>query len=113
MSIMTKMVDALEAVEIRAYLPGRAPGGCQSAHAIVTDGGRVPLGKTTGRHIYYVTACVPAARPGDLTELTRRIGDALVGLRELRATGDVSESFFDDEKGAYCAAVEFSALCAL
>lgn len=113
MSIQTRAVDAMNAAGIAAYLPGRAPGDCKSAHAVVADGGRVATGRTTGRRVFYVTAYVPAARPGDLTPLLARIADALVAVKELRQTGDVSEGYFDQDKGAYCAAAEYSALCGL
>lgn len=111
MSIQTRAVDALNAAGIPAYLPGRAPAGCHTAHAVVTDGGRIATGRTTGRRLYYVTAYVPEARPGDLAPLLARIADALAGVRELRQTGDISESYFDEDKAAHCAAAEYSALC--
>jgi hypothetical protein len=110
---MTTIVDTLQAAGIDAYLPGRAPGECRKAHAVVDDGGRVREGRTTGRRIYYVTAYVPEARPGDLAGFVARISDALAPLKTPRCTGNVSDEFFDDEKKARGATVELSALCTL
>lgn len=113
MSIMAKMADALNAAGIPAYLPGRAPGECRTAHAVVADGGRTREGRTTGRKLYYVTAYVPEQRPGDLAELVKQISDAMLSMRDLRPTGNICQDYFDDEKKAYCATVELYALCAI
>ena len=113
MAMLTRLTDALNSAGIPAYLPGRAPGECRTAHAVVADGGRDRTGKTTGRRMYYITAYVPEQRPGDLNDLVRRISDAAVAVREVRETGNVSEAGFDDEKKAYCATVELYALCAI
>lgn len=113
MSILTKIVDAVETSALPCYLPGRAPGECREAHAVATDGGRTREGRTTGRRMYYVTVYVPESRPADLSAAIARVSDAAVAVREIRATGDISESFFDGEKKAYCATIEFSALCGI
>lgn len=113
MSILTRMADALNAAGIKAYLPGRAPGECREAHAVVADGGRTREGRTTGRKIYYVTAYVPEQRPGDLAGLVQQIPEALLPVREIRATGNIGEDYFDKEKKAFCATVELYALCAI
>ena len=113
MSLQTDLIDALKANGIPAYLPGRAPGDCRTAHAVVTDGGTIQTGKTTGRRMYYITAYVPESRPGDLAALVRAIPTAVRPVTACRATGDVSEAAFDEEKGAHYAAVEFAALCSL
>lgn len=113
MSVLTKVADALNTAGIPAYLPGRAPGECREAHVVVTDGGRIRQGRTTGRRMYYVTAYVPEQRPGDLAGLVMQIAEAVLPLREVRSTGNVSEDSFDDDKRAYCATVELYALCAI
>ncbi len=113
MAVLTKIVDALNAGGVPAYLPGRAPAECREAHAAVADGGRAREGRTTGRRMYYVTAYVPEQRPGDLAGLVAQIAEAVLPLREVRSTGNVSEDSFDDEKKAYCATVELYALCAI
>lgn len=113
MSIMTRIVDRLNAASIPAYLPGRAPGECRQAHAVVTDGGRSREGRTTGRKTYYVTVYVPEQQPGYLPAMLDRVTDALLGMRDVRSTGDVSGDFIDKEKRAYCATVELYALCAI
>ena len=113
MSILTKIVDAVEISGLPCYLPGRAPGECRQPHAVATDGGRTREGRTTGRRMYYVTVYVPETRPADLSAAVAGAADAAVTVREIRATGDVSESFFDGDKKAYCATIEFSALCGL
>lgn len=113
MSIQTRIIDRLSIAGLPAYLPGRAPGECRKAHAVVADGGRDRQGRTTGRHMYYVTVYVPEQRPDDLTEKMQQASEALLGMRDIRATGNASGGDFDEKKKAYFASIELYALCAI
>lgn len=113
MSIITKICDALHAADIPAYLPGKAEGVCKAAHAVVSDAGRQQQGRTTGRRIILVTVYVPADRPLDLSGTLVKAEEALLTVREIRRTGEISPEAIDDDKKAYCASIEFSALCAI
>lgn len=110
MSVMTDMIDALKGAGLDAYLPGRHQGPCLTAYVALEDGGVVRTGKTTGRHVYQLTAMVPVDRPGDMTRLLREIRAAMNTLPHLRA-GDDSPDMIDEEKSAYCVTLEYSALC--
>lgn len=113
MSIQTRIIDRLSAAGLPGYLPGRAPAECRSAHAVVADGGRDRQGRTTGRHMYYVTVYVPEQRPDDIGSAMHKASEALLGMRDIRATGNVSGGDFDKEKKAHFATMELYALCAI
>lgn len=113
MSKMSAIVDILNTAGIPAYLPGRAPAECRTAHAVVTDGGRNREGRTTGRRMFYVSVYVPEQRPGDLSETVGRVKEALTPLRDIRASGEESGNFFDEDKKAYGMTVELYMLCAM
>ena len=108
-----KIIDALNRAGIPAYLPGRAPAECRSAHCVVSDGGRSREGRTTGRRIFLLSVYVPEQRPGELPVIMRRVPEALVSLRDVRETGDTSPMMFDDEKKACVGTIEMYALCAI
>lgn len=112
MSVMTNIIDTLTAAGIPAFLPGRHQGACLSAYIAVEDGGVIRTGKTTGRHIYQLTAMTPLDRPSEMTALLRRTRAAMNALGDLRA-GDDSPDAIDEEKGAYCVTMEYAALCGL
>lgn len=113
MSIMTDMIDAMKAREIDAYLPGRHSGACLKPYAVVADDGVRRVGKTTGRHVFIVTAYVPMDRPTALGGLLAQVKSALATVGNVRETGEQSPDEIDDELNAYCASLEYSALCSL
>lgn len=113
MSMMTDMVDALQAAGIEAWLPGRHEGTCRGAYAVVADDGLRRMGKTTGRHVYIVTAYVPKETPTALNGMLAGIRTALAGLDGIRETGEQSPDDIDDELEAYYCSLEYSALCSL
>ena len=113
MSIMTNMIDAMLERDIEAYLPGRHSGACLQPYAVVADDGVRKAGKTTGRHVYLVTAYVPVARPTAIGPLLAAIKSALATVDNVRETGDQSPDGIDDELQAYYVTLEYSALCSL
>ncbi len=113
MSMMTDMVDAMQAAGIEAWLPGRHTGTCNTPYAVVADDGLRRMGKTTGRHVYIVTAYVPHDRPTALNPLLAQIRTALTGVDGVRETGEQSPDDIDDELQAYYCSLEYSALCSM
>lgn len=113
MSMHTNIVDRLTAAGIAAYLPGKHAGQCKSAYAAVEDGGIVQTGKTTGRHVYQITAMVPVSAPSAMNALLSSIRTAMSGMTALRPTGGQMPDVIDEEVGAYCVTLEYSALCSL
>lgn len=109
----TRIVDTLAAAGIAAYLPGKHEGQCKSAYAAVEDGGVVQTGKTTGRHVYQITAMVPVDKPSTMNALLSSIRTAMSGMTALRPTGSQMPDIIDEEIGAYCVTLEYSALCSL
>lgn len=113
MNTMTRIVDTLTAQHIAAFLPGRHEGMCTSAYVAVEDGGVIQTGKTTGRHVYTLTAMVPFGTPSAMGALLNSIRSAMRAMPTLRPTGEQSPDMIDEERGAYCVTVEYSALCSL
>lgn len=111
MSMLTNIVDTLTAAGISAYMPGKHEGKCLSAYVMAADGGVIRTGKTTGRHIYQLYVYVPMDRPSTLTAQVASVRDAVKTLTSLRQTGDQSPDMIDEELGAYCVTLEYSALC--
>ena len=111
MSMMTRIADALTGADIRCYLPGRHQGTCEEPYAVVTDAGIARIGKTTGRHVYYVTLYVPMEKPSMMTELLGTARCALLALTALRPNPMQSEGTIDEVGRAYCVSMEYSALC--
>lgn len=113
MSVMTNMIDVLKNADIDAYLPGKHAGPCKSAYVVIEDDGVRQTGKTTGRHLYVVTAFVPVNAPTELVSLLSEVRLALSGVGAVRPTGERSPDEIVEEIGAYCASEVYSALCSL
>lgn len=111
MSMMTNIVDVLKRAEIDGFLPGKHVGACKSAYVVVEDGGVIKTGKTTGRHVYLLTAMVPLETPSKMTTMLTGIGKAMAQEMPWMQMGDKSPDVIDEDQGAYCVTIEFSALC--
>lgn len=111
--IITDMYDALKGAGLDVYLPGQAVGECRAPRVLLADAGVMPAGKTIGRHVFFVTACVPFARPIDVSGVLERARAALRGVPSVRPTGETSEGETDDEGKAYCVSAEYVAMCSL
>lgn len=111
--IVTDMYDAIKAAGADVYLPAQAMGECRSERVVIEDAGVVPMGKTVGKHIFYVTGFVPAARSTDIYALMERVRRALAGMSAIRPTGEMSEGQVIDAIKAYSATAEYCAMCAL
>ncbi len=110
---LTDIIDALKARDIDAWLPGRHSGRCVSPYCVVADDGVRRMGKTTGRHLYIVTAYVPSDRPALMNELLPAVRRALADMDNLRETGEQSADDLDEETGAYYVTLGFSSLCSM
>lgn len=112
MSIPTRILDALKAAELNAVLPGVRDDKCGSTYYVVTDAGRRAVSKNNALRVFYVTAYVPADKPSQLAPALTAAREALIGLANLRDTGEESEPAYDEEIEAVFAAIEYTALCA-
>ncbi len=111
--IMTDMYDALKGAGLEVYLPGQAVGECRAPRILLADAGVIPHGRTLGRHVFYVTACVPFARPIEAAGTLERARAALQSVTSVRPTGETSEGETDDTTKAYCISAEYAAMCSL
>lgn len=112
MSVMTNMIDTLNAAGLNAYLPGRHQGQCLKPYTVIEDGGTEQVGKTTGRHVYLVTVLVPLDAPTRMQTELVNVQAALKAMPFLKI-GEKNPDFIDEDKNAYCVALEYSALCSL
>jgi len=113
MGIREAMYTALNDADLTVYLPGQYDGVCAAPYIVVSDGGTVPTGKTTGIKRFLVTGYVPLGRLTDLRALLASAQTALSAVMAVRTTGEISHEEIDDERGAYFASVEYAALCSL
>ncbi len=112
-SMRETIYNSLKDAGLTVYLPGQVQGKCTAPYCIVTDAGTIQTGRATGRRVYIITGCVPESRPLDLRVLMGQIRTALIANKHIRADGGVSEEHFDEDHEAICAAIEYSALCAI
>lgn len=112
MSIREEMLTRLAQAGVDACLPGQKEGLCKKPYVVVSDAGTYATGRTTGYKVFLVTGYVPAARPLDLRELLIDAQTALVGMKSIRTTGEISPESIDDDRKAHIATVEYTALCA-
>ena len=110
---LTDIIDALSEAGIKAYLPGRHTGKCDSAYCVVADDGVRALGKTTGRHMYIVTLYVPYETPTDMDDLLPKVRKALIDMDNLRETGEQSADGVDEDIEAYYVTLGYKSLCSL
>ena len=111
--ILTDMIDALRAEGVETWLPGKHEGKCTAPYAVVSDGGVRRTGRTTGRHLYTVTAFVPAAKPTAMNQLVASIRRARAAMDNLKESDGQSGDMIDDEIEAYVVEIGYSALCSL
>ena len=107
------MYRALKGAGLNVYLPGQFDGNCTAAFVVVSDGGTVPTGKTTGVKRFLVTGYVPLGRLTDLRALLASAQDALRSVPAAKTTGEISHEEIDEEQGAHFASMEYAALCSL
>lgn len=107
------MYTALDSAGLAVHLPGQYDGVCKAPFVVVSDGGTVPTGKTTGVKRFLVTGYVPLGRLTDLRALLASSQAALHGVPAIRTTGEISQEDIDEEKAAHFASMEFAALCSL
>ncbi len=111
--ILTDIIDTLKARSIDAYLPGKHDGPCKGPYVVVADDGVRRTGKTTGRHMYLLTAFVPAEKPTAMDTLLSGVRSALASMSNLKETDGQGADYIDEEIGAYAAQLSYSALCSL
>lgn len=113
MSIRDAMYAALKSTGLAVYLPGQYDGPCTAAFVVVSDGGTVPTGKTTGIKRFLVTGYVPIGRLTDLRALLTSSQAALRSVPAIKTTGEISHEDIDEERAAHFASIEYAALCSL
>ena len=113
MSIRESMYMALKGAGLSVYLPGQYDGPCTAPFVVVSDGGTVPTGKTTGIKRFLVTGYVPLGRLTDLRSLLASSQAALRTVPAVKTTGEISHEEIDDDRVAHFASMEFAALCSL
>jgi len=114
MGIRESMHEALRAAGIAVHLPGqREEGPGDEGYVVISDGGVMATGKTTGRKSFLVTGYVQAKRQLDLRPLLAKVTAALAPLQGIRTNGEVSPEDFDEKRGAVFSAIEYTALCAI
>lgn len=111
--MLTRIIDALRAGGVDAYLPGRHVGKCKQPYAVVADDGVRKTGKTTGRRMFAVTVYVPAAKPTAMQGALADIRAALASMDNLQEMDSQTGDMIDDEIEAYIVGLEYSALCSL
>lgn len=104
---------ALKGAGLDVYLPGQFDGTCTTPFVVVSDGGTVPTGKTTGVKRFLVTGYVPLGRLTDLRTLLASSQAALLSVSAARTTGGISHEEIDEERAAHFASMEYAALCSL
>jgi hypothetical protein len=107
------MYAALRDAGITVYLPGQHDGPCKTPYVVVSDGGTMPTGKTTGIKRFLVTGYVPLGRLTDLRAVLAEAQAALRAVPAVRTTGEISHEEIDDERAAHFASIEYAALCSL
>jgi hypothetical protein len=95
------------------FLPGKFDGPCTGVFIVVSDGGTVSTGKTTGVKRFLVTGYVPIGRLTDLRALLASSQATLRAVSAVRTTGEISNEEIDEERAAHFASVEYAALCLL
>ena len=113
MNIRDSMYTALKGAGLAVYLPGQFDGPCTSAYVVVSDGGTVPTGKTTGVKRFLVTGYVPLGRLTDLRALLVSAQTALRAVPAAKTTGEISHEEIDEDRAAHFASIEYAALCSL
>lgn len=113
MNIRDSMYLALKGAGLKVYLPGQFDGPCTGAYVVVSDGGTMPTGKTTGVKRYLVTGYVPLSRLTDLRPLLVSAQAALRSVPAIRTTGEISHELIDEDRAAHFASIEYAALCSL
>ena len=113
MNIRDSMYTALKGAGLAVYLPGQFDGNCTAPFVVVSDGGTVPTGKTTGIKRFLVTGYVPIGRLTDLRALLASSQAALRAVPAVKTTGEISHEEIDDERAAHSASMEYAALCSL
>jgi hypothetical protein len=107
------MYLALKGAGLAVFLPGQYDGPCTGQFVVVSDGGVVPTGKTTGVRRVLVTGYVPLGRLTDLRALLASSQAALRALPAIRTTGEISHEEIDEDRAAHFASMEYAALCSL
>lgn len=113
MGIREMMYDALKAADVEVYLPGQYEGICKRPYVVISDGGVVATGKTTGRKSFLVTGYVPANKPLQLKSLLASVQTALIGLKNARYVGETTPEYLDEETRSVYATMEYISLCAI
>lgn len=113
MGIRDSMYTALKSAGQAVFLPGQFDGPCTAPFVVVSDGGTVPTGKTTGIRRFLVTGYVPLGRLTDLRALLASSQTALRSMPAIRTTGEISHEEIDEEWAAHFASIEYAALCSL
>lgn len=111
-AMIKSIVDTVRAAGLTAYLPGQHQGECREPYVIVSDGGTRATGKTTGEHVYLVTAIVPIGMPLRLHTLMADVMTAMKSLTML-TQGGTSEEDIDEEVMCRFKSVEYGGLCSL
>ena len=107
------MYLALKGAGLAVYLPGQFDGLCKGPFVVVSDGGTVPTGKTTGIKRFLVTGYVPLGRLTDLRSLLASSQAALRAVTAVRTTGEISHEEIDEDRAAHFASMEYAALYSL
>lgn len=113
MDIREEMYQALADAKIDVYLPGQYQGACKAPYVVLSDGGVISMGKSTGRRSFWVTGYAPVSRPMALKPLLAQVRSALAPLKTPRTSGEISPEDYDEESQAVFAAIEYTALCAI
>jgi len=113
MNIRDSMYTALKGAGQAVYLPGQFDGVCKAPFVVVSDGGTVPTGKTTGIKRVLVTGYVPLGRLTDLRALLASSQAALRAIPAVKTTGEISHEEIDEDRAAHFASMEYAALCSL
>jgi len=113
LNVRDSMYMALKGAGLAVYLPGQFDGPCSGPYVVVSDGGPVPTGKTTGIKRFLVTGYVPLGRLTDLRPLLVSAQAALRSVPAIRTTGEISHEEIDEDRAAHFASIEYAALCSL